>query len=141
MAKEVKQLLRECSDKFHQISSSIEAHRLLRENPAMPPKMYEAISKKILTPQAISALCASGFEDCVRALAELGDTDVTIFECNPSEEPVQEYLCRAPYEVDHGGMTSTHYCQLPAKHDGDHGPNRSEQEEDDELRDIYNKDV
>jgi hypothetical protein len=86
-AKSAEIALREASGLFHQILSAIAAKRLLdREGHKMPQPIYDGIVAKLMEPGAIERICADGFEKCVRALAALGAKDVTIYECNSTEE-------------------------------------------------------
>lgn len=76
------QPLRQASDMFHEIGAAYEARRLLdQEGHKMPQVMHDAITSKLRAPAAITKIAAEGFELCVRALAEMGATDVTIHEC------------------------------------------------------------
>lgn len=76
------QALRSAADAFHRIGSALNAERLLdRKGPKIPTQLYEAIVAKKLTPDEMSKAAADGFELCVRALAEMGATDVAIHEC------------------------------------------------------------
>lgn len=61
-------LLGELADRFHKI-------------------LGFATGQKILSSHPFDKLAADGFEQCVRALVELGAPDVSIHECNPTEEP------------------------------------------------------
>ena len=74
--------LRQAADMFHEIGAAYEARRLLdREEHKMPQAMYDSITGKLRTPAVLTKIAAEGFELCVRALAEMGATDVTIHEC------------------------------------------------------------
>ena len=79
--------LREASGLFHQILSAIAAKRLLdREGHKMSQPIFDGLVTKLMEPEAIERLAADGFETCVRVLAAMGAKDVTIHECNPTEE-------------------------------------------------------
>lgn len=74
--------LRNAADLFHAIVSAHEARRLLdREGHKLPQVMYDDFSGKLREPAQIMKMATDGFELCVRALAEMGATDVTIHEC------------------------------------------------------------
>lgn len=75
-------VLREAADRFHQILASFSSSRLLSRNGAkMPTPLYESMSEKVLSNEALEKIAADGFELCVRALHALGASDVTIHEC------------------------------------------------------------
>lgn len=84
----IDQILRDLSEKFHKILGNMSSRRLIdNQGYKMPQVMYDGLHKQFLTNQEIEKLCADGFEACVRALAAMGATDVSIHECNPTEEP------------------------------------------------------
>lgn len=74
--------LRRAADMFHEIVSAFEARRLLdREGHKLPQVLYDDFTRKLRSPLEITKVAADGFELCVRALAGMGATDVTIHEC------------------------------------------------------------
>ena len=83
--------LRQAADMFHEIVAAYEARRLLdQEGHKLPQVMYDDFTSKLRAPPEITKIAAEGFELCVRALAEMGATDVTIHECGKQalgEEP------------------------------------------------------
>lgn len=79
-------MLRTASDAFHRIVSAIGVEKLLsREGYKMPTQMFETFTAKKLTLDEMSKVAADGFELCVRALADLGATDVSIHECGEAD--------------------------------------------------------
>jgi hypothetical protein len=75
-------------DMFHEVGSAISAADLVANcrNPMLANKLRE----KLRTSAQIKKITADGFELCIRALASMGATDVTIHECGKSalgEEP------------------------------------------------------
>jgi hypothetical protein len=104
-------LLKECSDKFHAISSSHEADRLVTaEGYKMSRSMWESMNSKILRNEEINKLCIEGFEACVMALVEIGASDVSIHNCKASDieepPPIRE---RAPCNGN-GNADENDYC-------------------------------
>lgn len=78
--------LRAASEAFHKIVSAHESRRLLdREGHKLPQVMYDDFVRKALEPAEITKIAAEGFELCVRALLELGASDVTIHECGAQD--------------------------------------------------------
>lgn len=76
------QVLRDAADTFHRIGAALNAERLLsrEDNKLTTPLLEALVSKKLSTHDLIKA-AADGFELCVRALAEMGASDVMIHEC------------------------------------------------------------
>ncbi len=79
------QLLGELANRFHQILGFVTAQRILGSERTLTPVMREHLVRQMDV--KVDELAADGFEACVLALKELGDSTVTIFECNPTEEP------------------------------------------------------
>lgn len=78
--------LRAAADIFHKIVSDHGAREILdREGHKMPQLMVDSMTSKLLDPAEVDRLAADGFEICVRALAALGATDVSIHECKASD--------------------------------------------------------
>jgi len=79
-------LLGELADRFHKILGFATGQKILSSHPFLTPTMREHIVNEQMGVE-IDKLAADGFEQCVRALVELGAPDVSIHECNPTEEP------------------------------------------------------
>lgn len=78
--------LREAAAAFHRIVSAIGTEKLLsRAGYKMPTEMFEKLVAKKLTADEILKIAADGFELCIRALAEMGASDVAIHECGERE--------------------------------------------------------
>ena len=74
--------LRAAADAFHKIVSDHGARKLLkREGHKMPTPMYDSLVGKLLDPSQVDKIAADGFEICVRGLAAMGASDVSIHEC------------------------------------------------------------
>lgn len=83
---QLEKTLRGAADAFHRIVSAIGVEKLLaRSGSKLPSKIFEDFTAKKLTPDEMSKVAADGFELCVRALVELGATDVAIHECGDRE--------------------------------------------------------
>lgn len=93
--------LRRAADLFHEVGQAFAAEKLLvgltasiQIAPAPSrarARMAEKLRGDLRTSDQILALTAEGFEVCVRALAALGATDVTIHECgSASLSPIGE---------------------------------------------------
>jgi len=77
--------LRRASDKFYEIVSAFSAEGLLAKdrNPSNQRlmEMLREVREQLRTPEQLRKIAADGFELCVRALAAMGASDVTIHEC------------------------------------------------------------
>jgi len=74
--------LREVADAFHRIAGSLNADRLLsRDGYKMPTIVFDKLVEAKLTPEAMMRVAVDGYELCIRTLAEMGASDVTIHEC------------------------------------------------------------
>ena len=71
--------LRRAADLFHEVGSSAAAEDLVAD--CRNAILADTLRTKLRTRAQIKSLTADGFELCVRALADLGATDVTIHEC------------------------------------------------------------
>lgn len=78
----VVQTLRLAADKLHEVGSAAAAEDLVPRcsNEILANKLRENLRSH----DQIKRITADGFELCVRALAEMGATDVTIHECGES---------------------------------------------------------
>jgi hypothetical protein len=76
--------IRQCADRFHEILSAVSVERMLGD-PKTTRRAYELLRDKKRRPEQIERIAADGFEALVMVLRDLGETDVTIHECNPSE--------------------------------------------------------
>jgi len=83
----LEETLRGAADMFHEIVSAITAQDLLA-NPRNA-RAQEMLRDKLRSPDQLRKIAADGFELCVRALAQMGASDVTIHECGKGaiEEP------------------------------------------------------
>ena len=79
--------LRDAANKFHKILSALSAQRLLDRDRPLTEPLRRSLTEKLLDGPSLEQIAADGFETCVRALAAAGAPDVTIFECDPTEEP------------------------------------------------------
>jgi hypothetical protein len=78
--------IRQCADRFHEILSAIASTRMIRDRGhKMTGPLYDSIAAQQMPPAQIERIAADGFEALVMILADFGDPDVTIHECNPSE--------------------------------------------------------
>lgn len=77
------QILRRASDLFAEIGSALSAEALLgnARTVAVTDKIREKLTQNLRTSDQLRKIAATGFELCVRALAERGASDVTIHEC------------------------------------------------------------
>jgi hypothetical protein len=80
--------LRGAADMFHEIVSAFYSEDLLadRRNAIIEEKLRESLRSR----DQLRRVAVNGFELCVRALAEMGASDVTIHECGKQalgEEP------------------------------------------------------
>lgn len=87
MSDDLKKALGDASTTFHKIAMALTARRFLAEKPNLTPPLRAKLEKDLLTDEAIEKLCATGFEDAVRALGAAGDPSVTIFECGKKDIP------------------------------------------------------
>ena len=71
--------LRRTADLFHEVGSAVAAEDLIAD--CRNAILADALRAKLRSRDQIKSLTAEGFELCVRALAALGATDVTIHEC------------------------------------------------------------
>jgi hypothetical protein len=82
------QALRRSADLLHEIVSALSAETLLTE--ARNAIVAEKLRENLRSPDQLRRIAADGFELCVRALVEMGASNVTIHECGASalgEEP------------------------------------------------------
>ncbi len=82
--------LRRASQLFHEIATSHSAERLIaRERESgqglMTDIMREKLRLDLRSSDQVFKIAADGFEVCVRALAAMGATDVTIHECGEKD--------------------------------------------------------
>ena len=80
--------LRSAADMFHEVGAALSAEELLVD--VRNAKLADSLRKNLRTRDQIKKIATDGFELCVRALAEMGATDVTIHECGKQslgEEP------------------------------------------------------
>ena len=80
--------LRGAADLFHEVGSALAAEELLVD--VRNAKIADSLRENLRTHDQIRKIATDGFELCVRALAEMGATDVTIRECGKQalgEEP------------------------------------------------------
>jgi hypothetical protein len=77
------QALRLAADKLHAVGSAIAAEDLIAgcRNEILASKLRENLRSH----DQIKRITADGFELCVRALAEMGASDVTIHECGKQD--------------------------------------------------------
>ena len=71
--------LRRAADLFHEVGSALAAEELLVD--VHNVKIADSLRENLRTHDQIKKIATGGFELCVRALAEMGATDVTIHEC------------------------------------------------------------
>ena len=77
--------LRHAADMFHEIVSARSAEDLLARETAVRPlntALRDKLRGSLRSNKQICKIAADGFELCVRALATMGATDVTIHECS-----------------------------------------------------------
>jgi len=71
--------LRRAADRFHEVGSALAAEELLVD--VRNAKIADSLREKLRTRDQIKKIASDGFESCVRALAAMGASDVTIHEC------------------------------------------------------------
>jgi hypothetical protein len=74
-------VLRRTSTLFHEIVSAISSEDILAK-PRVNAVIQEKLQGNLRTREQLRTIAADGFELCVRALAAMGATDVTIHECS-----------------------------------------------------------
>ena len=82
------QALRDAADRFHEIVAALAAKDLLAD--ARNAKIEDRLRESLRSRDQIKKIASDGFELCVRALAGMGASDVTIHECGKQalgEEP------------------------------------------------------
>lgn len=71
--------LRSAADLFHEVGSALAAEELLVD--VSNARIADSLREKLRTRDQIKKIASDGFESCVRALAAMGASDVTIHEC------------------------------------------------------------
>jgi len=75
----IEQALRRAADMLHEVGSAAAAEDLVADS--RNAVLADKLRKNLRSRDQIKKITADGFELCVRALAEMGATDVTIHEC------------------------------------------------------------
>lgn len=86
------QALRQAAKLFHEIVGAITARDMLGrtgENLVAAKLIRAKLRGDLRSPEQLRRIAADGFELCIRALVEMGATDVSIHECSAVdiEEP------------------------------------------------------
>lgn len=76
-------VLREVAATLHKIATAMDIRGMRTEHLSTP--LYESMMKKKMTDEQISDEAIEGFEKIVMLLKELGETDITIFNCKPGD--------------------------------------------------------
>ncbi len=71
--------LRQAADLFHEVGSAVASEDLIAD--CRNAILADTLRGKLRSHDQLKRLTADGFELCVRALADLGASDVTIHEC------------------------------------------------------------